>query len=79
MLSPLSCKSPPSVVRVRMYSRRDLVGGFPCYHPGLVRAQRQLSESARIVAEILLEASHAIALISSEPAVSGQSLHVYSP
>jgi hypothetical protein len=79
MLSPWSCQSPLSVVRVRMYSRRDLVRGFSHYRPGLVRAHHQLSESARLVTVILSEASHAIALISSEPTVSCQSPHVYSP
>jgi hypothetical protein len=79
MLSPWSCQGPPSVVRVRTYSRRDLVRGFSCYRPGLVRAHRQLSESARLVTVILSEASHAIALILSEPTVSCQSPHVYSP
>jgi len=79
MLSPWSCHSLPSVVRVRTYSRRDLVRGFSCYRPGLVRAHRQLSESAHIVAVILSEASHAIALILSEPTVSCHSPHVHLP
>jgi len=77
MLSPWSCQSLPSVVRVRTYSCRDLVRGFSCYRPGLVRAHRRLSESACIVAVILSEASHAIALIFSKPTVSCQSLHIY--
>jgi hypothetical protein len=70
MLSPWSCQSLPSVVRVRTYSRRDLVRSFSCYRPGLVRAHRQLSESARIVAMILSEVCHAIALVLSEPTIS---------
>jgi hypothetical protein len=79
MLSPWSCQSPPSVVWVRTYSRRHLVRGFSCYLPGVVRAHRQLSESAHLVAMILSEASHAIALILWEPTISCQSPHVYSP
>jgi uncharacterized membrane protein YiaA len=75
MLSPWSCQSPLSAVRVRTYSRRDLVRGFSCYRPGLVRAHCQLSESARLVAVILSEAFHAIALIVSEPTISCQSPH----
>jgi hypothetical protein len=78
MLSPWSCQSLPSVVRVRTYSRRDFVRGVSCYRPGLVRAHRQLSESARLVAVIVSEASHAIALILSEPTVGCQSPHVFS-
>jgi hypothetical protein len=79
MLSPKACQSPPSVVRVRTYSRHDLVSGFSYYRPGLVRAHRQLSESTRLVAMILSEGSHALALIVSEPTVSCQSPHIYSP
>jgi len=79
MLLPWSCQSLPSVVRVRTYSRCDLVGGYSCYRPGLVRAHSQLSESARIVAVILWEASHAIAMILSEPTISCESLHINSP
>jgi len=52
MLLPWSCLSPLSVVRVCTYSRHNLVRGFSCYHPGLVRAHRQLSESACILAVI---------------------------
>jgi hypothetical protein len=76
MLLPWSCQSLPSVVRVGTYSRRDLVCGFSCYRPGIVRAHRQLSESAHIVAVILSEVSHAIALVLSAPTVSCQSPHV---
>ena len=76
MLLPWSCQSPLSAVRVRTYSRRDLVRGFSCDHPGLVRAYRELSESARIVAVIVSQVSHAIALVLSEPTVSCQSPHV---
>ena len=54
MLSPWSCQSSPSVVRVRTYSRCDLVRGFSCYPPDLVRAHRQLSESAGILAMIFV-------------------------
>ena len=79
MLSPWTCQSLPSVVRVRTYSPHYLVRGFSCYRPGLVRVHHQLSESARIVAVILSEASHAIPLILSEPTVSCQSLQVYLP
>jgi len=79
MLSPWSCQSPLSVVRVGMYSCRDLVRGFSGYRPGLVRAHCQLSECARIVTMILSEASHAIALVMSEATVSCLSPHVYSP
>jgi hypothetical protein len=78
MLSPWSCQSPPSVVTVRTYSRRDHVRGISCYRPGLGRAHHELSKSARLVAMILLEASQAIALILSEPTISWQSPHVYS-
>jgi len=67
MLSPWSCQSPLSAVRVHTYSHHDLVRGFSCYRPGPVRAYRQLSESARIVAVILSEVSHTIALISNNP------------
>jgi hypothetical protein len=76
MLSPWSCQSPLSAVRVRMYSHRDLVRGLSSYRPGLVRAYRQLSYSARIVAVILSEVSHAIALVLSEPTISCHSPHV---
>ena len=76
MLSPFSCQSTLSAVRVRTYSRCDLVGGFEYYRPGLVRAHSQLSESAGIVAVILSEVSHAIALGLSEPTISCQSLHI---
>jgi hypothetical protein len=76
MLSPWSCQSPLSAVRVCRYSRRDLVKGFSFYRPGLVTAYRQLSQSARIVVVILSEVSHAIALVLSEPTVSCQSPHV---
>jgi hypothetical protein len=76
MLSPWSYQSPLSAFRVRTYSRRDHVRGFSCYRPGLIRAYRQLSESARIVAVMLSEVSHAIALVLSEPTVSCQSPHV---
>jgi len=56
-------------------------GGLPGprANTGLVRAHRQLSESARLVAVILSEAAHAITLILSEPSVSCQSPQVYSP
>jgi len=60
-------------------SHCDLVRGCMCCRPGLVRAHCQLSESARIVAVILSEASHAIAPIFSEPTVSCQIPHIYSP
>jgi hypothetical protein len=76
MLLPWSCQSLPSVVRVRTYSRCDLIKSFSCYRPGLVRAHHQLSESARIVAMILSEVSHAIALVFSDPTVSCQSPHI---
>jgi len=79
MLSPWSCQSPPSVARVCTYSRSDLVGGFSCGCPGLVRAHHQLSESTSIVAIILSEASHAIALFMSQPTVSCQRPHIQSP
>jgi hypothetical protein len=59
-----------------MNRRRDLVRGFSGYRPGLVRAYRQLSESAHIVAVILSEVSHDIALVLLEPTVSCQSPHV---
>ena len=77
MLSPWSCQSPLAAVRVRTYSRRDLVRGFSCYRPGLVRAHRQLSESACIVAVILSEAPHAIVLTLSGLTVDYQSLYMY--
>ena len=57
-------------------SRRDLVRGSTCRCPGLVRAHCQLSESARIVAVIVSEDSHAIAQVLSEPTVSCQSVHI---
>jgi hypothetical protein len=56
MLSPGSCESPLSAVRVHMYSCRDRVRGFSYFSPGLVRAHRQLSESAYLVTMILSEA-----------------------
>jgi len=77
MLSPWSCQSPLTAVRVCRCSRHDLVTGVSCYRHGRVSAHRQLSESACIVAMILSEASHAIALILSEPTISCQSPHVY--
>jgi len=70
MLSLWSGQSLLSAVRVCMYSCRDVVRGFSCYRPGLVRAHCHLSESACIVAVNLSEASHAIALVWSEPTVS---------
>jgi len=76
MLSPLSCQRPLSAVRVRTYSRCDLVRGFSSYRPGLGRANHQLSESAHIVAVVISEVSHAISLVLSEPTVSCQSPHV---
>jgi hypothetical protein len=76
MLSPWSCQSPLSVVRVRTYSCCDLARLFSSYHSGHVRAHRQLSESARTVAVILQDFSHAITLVMSEPTVSCQSPHV---
>jgi len=76
MLSPWSCQSSLSAVRVRTYRRRDLVRGFSCYWPCLVRTHRELSDSARIVSGVLSEVSHAIALVLSEPTVSCQSPHV---
>jgi len=79
MLSPCSCQSPLSTVRVRTYSHCDLVRGFSCFRPGLVRAHCWLSESTHIVAVILSEASHAATLILSEPTVSCQSSHIYLP
>jgi len=79
MLSPCSGQSPLSVVRVRTYSRHELISVFSCYCPGHVRVHRQLSESARIVTVILPEVSHSIALILPEPTVSSQSPHLYSP
>jgi hypothetical protein len=45
MLSPSSYQGPPSFVRVGMYSCSDLVRGFTCCPPGIVRTHRQLSES----------------------------------
>jgi len=79
MLSPLSCHSPLWLVRVGTYSCHDLVSGFSCYRPGLVRAHCQLSESTHIVAVIWSEASHGISLILSGPTVSCRSPHGYSP
>jgi len=57
----------------------DFVRGSTLCHTGLVRAHFQLPEFACIVAVILSEASQAIALVLSEPTVSCQSPHVYSP
>jgi hypothetical protein len=76
-LSPWSCQSPLSAVRVCTYSCRDLVSGFSCYCPGHVKAHRQLSESARIVAVILSEAPHAIVFTLSGLKVDYQSLYLY--
>jgi uncharacterized membrane protein YiaA len=73
MLSPWSCQSLLSAVRVHMYSHCDLVTGFTCCHPGLVRAHCQLSESGHIFAVMLSEVYHAIALAVSERTVSCQS------
>jgi len=55
-----------------------LVRGSACYHPRLVRARWQHSESTHIAALILSEGSPAIALFSSEPTVSCQSPPIYS-
>jgi hypothetical protein len=49
-------------------SRRDLVRGSTTCHHGLVGVNCQLAESARIIAVILLEASHAIAPVLAESA-----------
>jgi len=78
MLAAWSCRSPLSVVRVHTYCCCDLVSGFTCYCPGMVRAYCQLSESARIVAVILSEVYDAIAMVMSVPTVSCKSLYLYS-
>ena len=79
MLSPWSCQTPLSAVRVRTYSHCDLVTGVTCHRPGLVSAHRYLLESACIVPVILSEASHAIALVLSQPTISCQSPRVKLP
>jgi hypothetical protein len=79
MLSPWSCQSPQSVVRLRTYSHQDLVKGFWWYRTGHVRAQPQLWESAQIVPVILSEEPQTIPLMLSEHTVSCRGTRVYLP
>jgi len=79
MLSPRSCQSPQSVVRVCTYSGCDVVSAFSCDQPGHGKAHCLLSESTRMVATILWEDSHDIAQVLSEPTGKCQSAQVYWP
>lgn len=79
MLLLSSCQSTPSVVRLHMYSRRDLARGFLWYCPGITEVHHPVSESASIVDLHFSEAFHTNVLVFTEPNVSCQSWHVHKP
>jgi len=58
-------------------SHHNLIRCSACFFTGIIRAYCQVLESVQIAAMISSVASHAIALLFSEPTVSCWSLHIW--